>query len=57
MRGDGGIDKRLSDSLEPGQRTFFVGTHQAAVSGNIRCQNRRKPSFYAVVGQKRPPDR
>jgi hypothetical protein len=41
MRGDGGIDKRLSDGLEPGQHAFFVRTHQAAVSGNIRRQNCR----------------
>jgi hypothetical protein len=56
MRGDGGIDKGLSDDLEPGQHAFFVGTHQAAVSGNIRRQNCRKSSFHAIIGQKRPPE-
>jgi hypothetical protein len=42
-------------SRETSQYAFFVRTHQAAVSGDIRRQNRRKPSFHAIVGSKRPP--
>jgi hypothetical protein len=34
MRGDGGIEQGLSSGLEVSQYAFFVGTHQAAVSGD-----------------------
>ena len=54
MLGDGGIEKRLSGGLQAGQRAFFVHTHQAAVSGDIRRQNCRKPPFHAIVGQNGP---
>ena len=41
MGGYSGVNKGLSDSLQPGQRAFLVGTHQAAVTGDIRRQNSR----------------
>ena len=34
--GDNWINKGLPERLESAQRAFFVRTHQAAVSGNIR---------------------
>ena len=39
--GYSGVSKGVSDSLQPGQRAFFVSTHQTAVSGNIHRQNSR----------------
>src|SRR5213079_1210492 len=30
------VDEALSDGLEPGQRTFLVNAHQAAIPGDIR---------------------
>jgi hypothetical protein len=41
MRGDGWIDKGFPDRLELGQRTFFIGTHQAAIPGDVSRQHRR----------------
>ena len=41
MGGYSGVNKGLSDSLQPGQRAFLVGTHQTAVTGDIRRQNSR----------------
>ena len=49
MGSDGGVNKGLSDSLEPGQRAFLVSTHQAAITGDIRRQNRRQPSINAFA--------
>ena len=43
----------LAASAQRGQRAYFVGSHEAAVSGNIRRQNCRKPPFHAIVGQER----
>jgi hypothetical protein len=43
-------------SLETSQYAFFVRTNQAAVSGDIRRQNRRKPQFHAIVGHGGPRD-
>jgi hypothetical protein len=54
MLGDSGVDKYLSDGLEPGQRAFLVQTHEAAISGDIRRKHRRQPPFHAFVGQKKP---
>jgi hypothetical protein len=38
MRGDCGIDERLSERLELGERAFFVPAHQTAIAGDIRRQ-------------------
>ena len=54
MRGDCGIDKRLSERLEISERAFFVAAHQTAIAGDIRRQHRRQPPFHALVGQKSP---
>src|SRR5262249_20543616 len=54
MRGDGGIEQGLSRGLEASQYAFFVSTHQAAISGDIRRQNRRKPPFHAIVRHNGP---
>jgi hypothetical protein len=57
MCGDGGINQGLSGGLETNQYAFFVRTHQAAVSRDIRRQNRRKPPFHTIVGHNGPRDR
>jgi hypothetical protein len=36
MLGDCGVDKRFSESLQLRQRAFLVGTHQAAITSDIR---------------------
>ena len=54
MRSDGGVDKRFSGRLEPGQGAFLVGTHEAAISGDIRSQYRRQSPFYPVARQECP---
>jgi hypothetical protein len=36
MFGDGNVNKGFSKSLELGQRAFLVGTHKAAIAGDIR---------------------
>ena len=54
MGGDCGIDEGLSDRLEPGQRAFLVGTHEAAVPGDIRRQHRCQSPFHAFGGQMMP---
>lgn len=41
MAGDFGVDDDFSDSFQLREGAFLVGTHQAAVSHNIRRQNRR----------------
>jgi hypothetical protein len=46
----GGVNQGLSGGFETSQYAFFVRTHQAAVSGDIRRQNCRKPPFHAIVG-------
>jgi hypothetical protein len=55
MCGDGWIDEGFSDRLQPGQRSFLVGTHEAAIPGDIRSQYRCQSSFHAIDGQKLPP--
>jgi hypothetical protein len=35
------IDKRSPDSLQLGQRIFFIDAHKAAVTGDINRQNSR----------------
>ena len=57
MRGDGGVHEGLSGSLETSQDAFFVRAHQAAVPGDIRRQNCRKPPFHAIVGHNSTRDR
>ena len=54
MGGYCGVDEGLSERLEPGQRAFLVGTHQAAIPGDIRRQNRRQSPFHALGGQEMP---
>ena len=50
----GGINKCFSGRLEPGQGAFLVGTHEAAISGDIRRQHRRQSPFYPFAGQEYP---
>jgi hypothetical protein len=52
MRGDCGIDKRLSERLQIGERAFFVAAHQTAIAGDIRRQHSRQSPFHALAGQK-----
>jgi hypothetical protein len=54
MRGDGGIDQGPSKRLQPGKRTFLVGAHETAISGDIRRQYSRKSPFHALFGQAAP---
>jgi hypothetical protein len=54
MRSDSGIDKGLSGCLQPGQGAFFVSAHETAITGDIRRQYRRKPSFRALADQNGP---
>jgi hypothetical protein len=56
MRGDCGIDKRLSKRLQIGERAFFVAAHQTAIAGDIRRQHSRQSPFHGLAGQKGPPD-
>lgn len=46
MLGDGRIDQRLPDCFQPRQRSFLVGAHEAAIAGDIGCQNRRETPLY-----------
>jgi hypothetical protein len=55
MRSDCGIDKRLSERLQIGERAFFVAAHQTAIAGDIRRQHSRQSSFHGFAGQKGPP--
>ena len=41
MLSDFEIDKRSPDSLQLGQRIFFIDAHKAAVTGDINRQNSR----------------
>jgi hypothetical protein len=54
MFGDGRIDDRFADGLEPDQRTFLAGPHQAAITYNIRRQHGSKPPLHPLVAQDRP---
>jgi hypothetical protein len=45
-----GIDQFSAMCFELPQRAFFIGTHQSAVTGDVGCKNRRKPSIDAVFG-------
>jgi hypothetical protein len=49
-----GVNKSFSSRLEPGQGAFLVGTHEAAISGDIRSQHRRQSPVHALSGQKIP---
>ncbi len=55
MGGDGGIEKSLSDRLEPRQSAFLVGPHKAAIARDIRRQHRRQSPFYVLAAQDAPP--
>jgi hypothetical protein len=48
MRCDCGIDKRLSERLELGERAFFVSAHQKAVASDIRRQHSRLSTRFSV---------
>jgi hypothetical protein len=50
------IDKAFSESLQPGQRAFFVASHEAAITGDICRQNRNQSPHHAHFGQNRPQD-
>ncbi len=51
MRGDGRIDEVLAQGLQPGPHALGVGSHQAAIVGDIRRHYRRQSSFEAIVSQ------
>ena len=55
MGGNPGIDNFLPDRLEPRQRAFLVGAHQAAVAGDIRRQDCCKSPFHALVQDRSNP--
>jgi hypothetical protein len=54
MFGDCGVDKRFSESLQLRQRAFLVGTHQAAITGDIRRQDSRQSPLYGLAAQGAP---
>jgi hypothetical protein len=47
------IDESFSNRLEPGQGAFLIGTHETAISGDIRRQYSRQSPFYALASQRR----
>jgi hypothetical protein len=47
---DLGFQEFASMSIDPGQRTFFVGSHQSAVTGDVARKNSGKPSIDPVFG-------
>lgn len=54
MSGDCGIDKGLSDRLQPSQGAFLVSAHKTAIARHVRRQYSRQPSLHPFPGQKRP---
>src|SRR4051794_888220 len=54
MRGDYWIEQRLSERLQIGKRAFLVTSHQTAVTGDIRRQDRCQSSFHALAAQGGP---
>jgi hypothetical protein len=52
MGGYSGIKKSDSNSLKPGQRILLVGTHQAAVPGDIGRQHRCQSPVHALGCQR-----
>ena len=54
MSGDGGVDKRFSESLQLRQRAFLVGANQAAITGDIRRQDSRQSPLYGLAAQDAP---
>jgi hypothetical protein len=55
MRCDCGIDKRLSERLQLGERAFFVSAHQKTIASDIRRQNSCQPPLYVLAAQDAPP--
>ncbi len=51
MRGYSGINEGLPDRLEPGERAFLVGAHEAAIPGDICRQHRCQSPFHLLDGQ------
>jgi len=47
---DRGLQEFMAVGVEPGERAFLVGSHQSAVSGDIRCENGRKPPLHTMFG-------
>jgi hypothetical protein len=47
----GRVNKSFSGRFEPAQSAFLVGTHEAAISGDISRQHRRQSPFYPVTCQ------
>jgi hypothetical protein len=56
MLGDFRIEQRLPARFQSGQGAFFVASHQAAVAGDARRENRRKTPFHTHVAQEAPFD-
>ena len=55
MRGNRGVDKVLSERLEPAQRAFLINAHEAAVPSDIRRQHRCQSPLCALGGHGKPP--
>src|SRR6267143_3505859 len=51
------IDKFTLVCLQPLERTFFVGSHQPAVAGDVGRQNGREPPLHPLAGQGSTPKR
>jgi hypothetical protein len=54
MRGDGGINQRLSEHLELRERALLVEAHQLAITGDIRRHHSRQSSLHALAAQDAP---
>ena len=48
MLGDLGIDDFLAVSVEPRQRSRFVGAHQSAIADDVRTEDCGEPTFFAL---------
>jgi hypothetical protein len=51
MSGYRGVDQGFPGGLEPRQRAFLVGSHQPAVTGDIRSQHRCQSPINALFVQ------
>jgi hypothetical protein len=47
MKGDLRIDQFGAERSESAEGTFLIGLDQARIAGDIRCEDRREPTFDA----------